>query len=57
VAAGKLNPALHGITVLEGFANRVGLRDERRIIPEDEAESSLRTTLVCPGSATMARSR
>jgi hypothetical protein len=57
VTVGKVNPSVHRVTVLKGFANRVGLRDDWRIIPEDEAESSLRPTLGCRGRARMAAFR
>jgi hypothetical protein len=42
------------ITVLKRLSNRVGLRNERRIIPEDEAESSLRPTPASREHARMA---
>jgi len=55
VTVGKLNPSLHVITVLEGFSNRVGLRDEERIIPENEAKSRLRPTPSARKRGRMAR--
>jgi hypothetical protein len=55
VTVGKLNPSLHVITVLEGFSNRVGLRDEERIIPENEAKSRLRPTPSAQKRGRMAR--
>jgi len=55
MAVGKLNPSIHEFTVLEGFSNRVGLRDEERIIPENEAKSRLRPTPSARKRGRMAR--
>jgi hypothetical protein len=55
MAVGKLNPSIHEITVLEGFSNRVGLRDEERIIPENEAKSRLRPMPLARKRGRMAR--